>query len=176
MGTTLCNINLYNPEKKEYDPGEELYVAHIRDGWDTILEEDDERDFDRISKLAATLSKSLNTTAIVTIFFDDDVFGLDVYSDGDVKAFYHSSYGETESEDTQSLVDAMDTDAASAKALHYLLDQDLMACDAVHKFSVLSGLPFYLDKFMFDESDGNYVPDKEQVLKELEIESGENFT
>ena len=170
MGTTLCNINLYNPDKTEYNAGENFTIVNVTEDWDTILETDDERDFDRISKLAATLSGALDTNAIVTIYFDDDVFGIDVYARGKMKAFYHNTYDGYESKNVSLMLRVLDLDIQSAKAFRYLLKKDMYAADAIHKLSAICRLPFYVDKFMYDHAPDNLISDMEPVLKEIEAE------
>ncbi|MBO4911573.1 MAG: hypothetical protein J5504_02520 [Butyrivibrio sp.] len=170
MGTTLCNINLYNPNKAEYDAGKEFCIAHITENWDTILEVDNEHNFDRISKLAASLSKSLDTNAVVTVYFDDDIFGLDVYAAGKVKAFYHSGYEGIETKGSTAMAGILDLDSAEAKAFRYLLKKEMSASDAISMFSAVCGLPFYVDKLMFDEIPDKLIPDKEAVFKKIDAE------
>lgn len=167
MGMTFCNMNLYNPEKKSYDLEEGLEAVRITEDWDTIIESDDERDFDRISKLAKDLSKSLDTNAVVTIYFDDDIFGLDVFSGGAMKAFYHITYEGTESKNVPHLTNVLDLTSSDSKAFKYLLRQDMYAGDAVSKLSAISGLPFFVDKFIFEHDKKAMIPDKNQVLEEV---------
>ena len=170
MGTTLCNINLYNPEKTVYDAGEDFTVVHVTEDWDTILETDNERDFDRISRLAASLTEALDTNAVVTIYFDDDVFGIDIYASGKMKAFYHNTYEGYESKNISLMLRVLDLDIPTAKAFKYLLKKDMYAADAIHKLSAICRLPFYVDKFMYDNAPDTLIFDIEPVLKEIEAE------
>ena len=170
MGTTLCNLNVYNPEKKDYDPGKEYLKVHIAEGWDTILENDDDHDFDRICKLAASLSKSLDTNIVTTMYFDDDIFDLVIYSSGKKKAFYHTGYDKLEVKNASAMVSMLDLDATEAKAFRYLLKKGLGAGEAISSFSALSGLPFYVEKYGYEHMPDKIIPDKEAVLKEIEKE------
>ena len=170
MGTTLCNLNVYNLEKKDYDPGKEYLKVNITEDWDTILENDDDHDFDRICKLAASLSRSLDTNIVATTYFDDDIFDLEIYSSGKKKAFYHTGYDKLEVKNASAMVSMLDLDATDAKAFRYLLKKGLGAGYAISSFSALAGLPFYVEKYMYEHMPDKIIPDKEAVLKEIERE------
>jgi len=174
MGTSLCNLNVYNPDKKEYDPGKEYFVANIVEDWDTILENEHEHDFDRICNLAVSLSKSLDTNIVTTIYFDDDIFELSIYSSGKKKAYYYNEYGRIESKNYSAMVGMLDLDFIAAKAFRYFLKKEMFAGDAISKLSAISGLPFYIEKFMYDHMPDRLIPDKEAVLKEIEAENAKN--
>lgn len=87
MGTKLCNLNIYNPEKKAYELEAGYSVVHIADGWDTILEEEMVLNYNKMARIARRLSKELDSPAITVNYFDDDVFMLDIYKDGKKAAY-----------------------------------------------------------------------------------------
>ncbi|WP_022766111.1 hypothetical protein [Butyrivibrio sp. XPD2006] len=168
MGTKLSNINLYNPYGAEYVLEKGFCSKNIVEGWDTILNDGEGYDFLGMLKQAKKLSKELGTTAVYTNYFDDSELVFEIYINGSRKAYYQTDGGMSVKKGIPTMVKALLLDNASAKVFRMLMGTDMDAAESIGRISALSGLPLYLDGFMYNEQNGNVsIPDKDALLKEL---------
>ena len=92
MGTKLCNLHIYNPDRREYSVASAYSVVRIAEDWDTIYENEQELNYNKMAKLAKDISKELNAPVISVNYFDDDVFELNVIVAGKKEAYYCVNY------------------------------------------------------------------------------------
>ena len=174
MGTKLCNLNVYNPENKEYSLDSGYSIIHIVDNWDTIIEKEPANNFNKIAKVARDISKEIDAPVITATYFDDDIFELSVTVDGKKSAYYTVTHGRTISKKIPNLVAALDLCDRDAKAFRYLAKKDMNAPEAITKISAICNLPLYVDATIYKEMPGEIIPDKDSVLEEIEKEKKKN--
>lgn len=174
MGTKLCNLHIYNPDKRAYSVAPGYSVVRVADGWDTVYEDEMTLNFNKLAKMAKDLSKELNTPVISVNYFDDDVFELNVNVEGKKAAFYSINYGRVFSKKVPVMVDALRLDDKDAKAFRYLVKKEMTAPEAIDSISAICGLPLYSDMFMYKEMPDKLIPDKEAVLSDIKKEKAKN--
>ncbi|SFB35367.1 hypothetical protein SAMN05216249_12423 [Acetitomaculum ruminis DSM 5522] len=174
MGMKLCNMNIYNPDKKEYKVPAGYSIYNIADGWDTILEDEAEFDFDAMAKIGKKLSKELALPVVTVMYFDDDIFELYVTKEGKKVAYHDVRIGNHFTKKIAVLVETLRLDEKDAKAFRYILKSDLDPEESIFKLSAICQLPFYIDSFIYQHSNGNIIPDKEEVLEEIKKEKKRN--
>ena len=173
MGTKLCNLNIYNPEKRSYTLDSDYTVVHIAEGWDTVLEVESNMDFKKIEKAAKTISKEIGEPVIVVIYFDDDIFELHATIDGKTAGFYRINQG-TYSKGVPKLIEALRLDDSNAKAFRYLVKKEMDAYEAISNISAISGLPLFADMILYNEARDELIPDKAEVLDMIKQEKKKN--
>ena len=151
MGTKLCNLHIYNPDKRAYSVAPGYSVVRVADGWDTVYEDEMTLNFNKLAKMARDLSKELNTPVISVNYFDDDVFELNVNVKGKKAAFYSINYGRVFSKKVPVMVDALRLDDKDAKAFRYLVKKEMTAPEAIDSISAICGLPLYSDMLIYKE-------------------------
>ncbi|WP_143063979.1 hypothetical protein [Butyrivibrio fibrisolvens] len=167
VGTKLCNLNIYNPEKKPYELEAGYSVVHIADGWDTILEDEMVLNYNKMARIARRLSKELNSPAITVNYFDDDVFILDITKDGKKAAYHVVKYDNSISKKIPIIIEALRLDDKDAKIFKHIMRNEKEAPKAIDKLSAICGVPFYVDMMIFKETKGPFIPDKAAVIEEI---------
>ena len=171
MGTTFCNIHIYNPEKLDYKLKKGYSKYSFTDKWETILEDESQFDLKAMTKMAKSISKETSQPVLSISYFDDDAFELTLYIEGSRKAYYEICDHGIFKKNIPVLIKAMELDDNTAKALRYMTSVDKSAPEAIDRFSALLQLPLYLDKVMLDYSEGKVViPAQEEAIKELAAE------
>lgn len=171
MGTTFCNIHIYNPEKLDYKLKKGYSKYSFTDKWETILEDESQFDLKAMTKVAKTISKETLQPVLCVSYFDDDAFGLTLFIKGSSKAFYQIGDHGIFKKNIPVLIKTLELDDNVAKALRYVTSVDRTASEAIERFSALLQLPLYLDRVMLDYSEGQVViPDLEETIKELAAE------
>lgn len=167
VGTKLCNLNIYNPEKKAYELEAGYSVVHIADGWDTILEDEMVLNYNKMARIARRLSKELDSPAITVNYFDDDVFMLDIYKDGKKAAYHVVKYDKYFSKKIPIIIDALRLDDKDAKIFKHIMRNEKEPPKAIDKLSAICGIPFYVDMMILKETKGPFIPDKAAVIEEI---------
>ena len=168
MGTTFCNIHIYNPEKAEYKLKKGYSKYSLADGWETILEDESKFDFKALLKTAKAISKEISQPVLSVTYFDDDSFELQLIIEGSRKAYYLINESGIFKKNIPVLIKTMELEDKTAKALRYVISKDISAAEAIDRFSALLQLPLYLEKNLLDYNNGEVtIPDREQAIKEL---------
>ncbi len=167
VGTKLCNLNIYNPEKKPYELEAGYSVVHIADGWDTILEDEMVLNYNKMARIARKFSKELNSPAITVNYFDDDVFILDITKDGKKAAYHVVKYDNSFSKKIPIIIEALRLDDKDAKVFKHIMRNEKEASKAIDKLSAICGIPFYVDMMIFKETKGPFISDKAAVIEEI---------
>ncbi|SFB38791.1 hypothetical protein SAMN05216249_1314 [Acetitomaculum ruminis DSM 5522] len=173
MGMKFCNMNIYNPDKREYEVPAGYSKVNIVKDWDTILEDESELDFKKMEKTSRKLSKELGQSIITVFYFDDDYFELFVTLDGKKAAYHDVRVGNHFTKKIAVFVEALRLNENDAKAFRYILKSDLDPEDSILKLSAICQLPFYIDSFIYHNSNWNIIPDKEEVLEDIKKEKRE---
>lgn len=173
MGMSLCNLQIYNPERKEYKIKEGYILSHVVEGWDTVMECDGKYDLYRLARLARELSSELNTPVVSVYYFDDDEFELTSTVDGKKAASFSLGHLGRSSKKLSDLIQSLRLDDKDAKVFRYLTRKDMYADEAIGEFSAVCNLPFYLYPEMktFDQIPAELIENKKRILDEIKRKS-----
>lgn len=176
MGMSLCNLQIYNPERKEYKIKEGYILSHVVEGWDTVMECDGKYDLYRLARLARELSSELNTPVVSVYYFDDDEFELTSTVYGKKAASFSLGHLGRSSKKLSDLIQSLRLDDNDAKVFRYLTRKDMYADEAIGEFSAVCNLPFYLYPEMktFDQIPAELIENKKRILDEIKKEKSRN--
>ncbi|MDC7292603.1 hypothetical protein NXH67_03625 [Butyrivibrio sp. DSM 10294] len=151
MGTTFCNINVFNPKGIEYKPGKNLTIVKASKEWDTIVQEDDIPEPMAIKKAAKAVSAAVEGTAISLCYLDDSAFELTVFEAGAKKGEYLLDNGFCKKSGLPNIINGLGLDDKAAKAFKKIITTEADARKVIELLCALSEIPLFLDKRMFDE-------------------------
>lgn len=167
MGTSLQNLQVYNPgQKLKYELEDDYCVINLVDNWDTIIEDDIFVECEDISKEAEKLSLRIDTPVISVQYIDDDFLTIDVFSSGKRISHYYLGIDEREIDNVNILMKAFHLEPSLELVFRRAIKAIYYAWDGIHYIGNLCRVPLWTDTYS-DEPNSYKFEDLSKIVDEI---------